>query len=93
MTGPGGQEGHPHDLPGREGGLAEPGTARPLLRVVAGAPDDAELAALTVVVAALAAASAPEEPRPASTWSNRGDLLRRPLPTGPYAWRMSTWPR
>ncbi|QTR06296.1 acyl-CoA carboxylase subunit epsilon, partial [Saccharothrix algeriensis] len=47
-------------------------TAEPFLEVVRGAPDDVELAALTAVVAALAAAGAPAGQRPRrSAWADR----------------------
>jgi len=65
---------------------------RPLLRVVRGNPDDAELAALTAVVAALAGAPGPDSPTPRSAWADRASSLRRPLPHGPGAWRASGLP-
>ncbi|HEY0639059.1 MAG TPA: acyl-CoA carboxylase subunit epsilon, partial [Pseudonocardiaceae bacterium] len=44
---------------------------RPVLRVVRGEPDDAELAALTLVVTALAAApAAADRPEPRSAWAD-----------------------
>ncbi|WP_092778043.1 acyl-CoA carboxylase epsilon subunit [Actinokineospora terrae] len=66
----------------------------PVLRVVRGNPDAAELAALTVVVAAAASAPA-ETPAPLSTsaWADKSSLVRRPLPHGPGAWRSSGLPR
>jgi hypothetical protein len=73
--------------------------ARPLLRVVRGKPDDTELAALTAVVAALAARGGTEEPpRGRSLWSQHGDRMRRPLHEvvgfrGAGAWRASYLPR
>ena len=69
---------------------------RPLLRVVSGSPDDAELVALTAVVAGLARAAAqPGAPaRPArSAWAERTRLVRAPLSHGPGAWRASGMPR
>ena len=64
---------------------------RPLLRVVRGEPDDAELAALIAVVSAASAGAAPEaEPEP-SAWRDRARLVRGPLPHGPGAWRVSAW--
>jgi Acyl-CoA carboxylase epsilon subunit len=67
---------------------------RPFLRIVRGTPDDEELAALTVVLAGLAAADRPsEEPAPRSRWADRSVLVRRPLPFGPGAWRASGLPR
>lgn len=74
-----------------------PEQRRALFRVVRGEPDDAELAALTAVLAA--AASAP--PAPADTedgrgrnrWVDRQAALRRPLHPGPGAWKAVTLPR
>jgi hypothetical protein len=65
---------------------------RPLLRVVRGAPTDEELAALTVVLAAKAAAVPEQPPQPRKEWRNRAALLRRPLHPGPDAWRASARP-
>ncbi|MBM7770089.1 3-oxoacyl-ACP reductase-like protein [Actinokineospora baliensis] len=66
---------------------------RPLLRVVRGNPDPAELAALTVVLAAASGAPA-EAPTPApSAWASPSALVRRPLNPGPGAWRTSGFPR
>jgi hypothetical protein len=66
---------------------------RPLLRVVRGTPDDEELAALTAVVAAIAAQRpAPTAEAPSSHWADRAALVRRPLPHGPGAWRASGLP-
>ncbi|TCP56175.1 acyl-CoA carboxylase epsilon subunit-like protein [Tamaricihabitans halophyticus] len=62
--------------------------ARPMLRVVRGNPDDAELAALTAVVAGLG--SDTEEappPRSRSRWADRAALVRGQLRPGPGAWR------
>ncbi len=66
----------------------------PLLRVVRGRPDDAELAALTVVVAGLAAASAGEveRPRPRTRWADPASRLRLSARPGPTAWRASAYP-
>ncbi|MFC4004187.1 acyl-CoA carboxylase subunit epsilon [Prauserella oleivorans] len=67
---------------------------RPLLRVVRGNPDDAELAALTAVIAGLAAASPEREEPPArSRWADRAALVRAPLHPGQGAWRASAFPR
>ncbi|MGO1055908.1 acyl-CoA carboxylase subunit epsilon [Crossiella sp. CA198] len=67
---------------------------RPLLRVVRGAPDDLELAALTAVVAGLASAPRAEpEPEPRSAWGDRARLHRPELRPGPGAWRASGLPR
>lgn len=64
---------------------------RPLLRVVRGEPDDAELAALTAVVAGMASTSASRAPgaRPRSRWADRASMLRKPLHPGPGAWHAS----
>jgi hypothetical protein len=74
---------------------AETPSARPLLRVVRGAPDDVELAALAAVVATALSAPAAPEPAPAtrSLWADRAALLRRPLTPGPNAWRGSALTR
>lgn len=68
---------------------------RPLLRVVRGNPDDHELAALTTVLAAAAAAGPGTEERPKrpSLWAEPSARLRRPLRPGPGAWRASGLPR
>jgi acyl-CoA carboxylase epsilon subunit len=61
---------------------------QPLLRVVRGTPDDVELAALTAVVGALAAATPEPDTRPEpSRWG--APQLRQPLHPGPGAWRFS----
>ena len=64
--------------------------ARPVLRVVRGEPSPAELAALIAVVAARSAGAA-QEPPPPSAWADRRTLLRPALPTGPEAWRWSSF--
>ena len=72
-----------------------PEQRRALFRVVRGEPDDAELAALTVVLAA-AASGGPASTGPArrtSFWADRQAALRQPLHPGPGAWRASTLPR
>jgi acyl-CoA carboxylase epsilon subunit len=72
-----------------------PEERRALFRVVRGTPTDEELAALTVVLAALAAAPRPG-PRPAAAtataWNDPAARLRGPLRRGAGAWRASTWP-
>jgi hypothetical protein len=62
---------------------------RPLLRVVKGEPTDAELAALTVVVAALSSRRSRRRPIPVGAWSSAADAHRRPLRPGPGGWRAS----
>lgn len=67
---------------------------RPVLRIVRGEPDEAELAALAAVVAGLASGERPEPaPEPRSAWADRASLMRRPLAHGPGAWRASALPR
>jgi hypothetical protein len=61
----------------------------PLLRVVRGEPTPAELAALTVVVAALSQRRPRRRPTPVGAWSARADLMRPPLQSGPGGWRAS----
>jgi hypothetical protein len=66
---------------------------QPLLRVVKGTPDDHQLAALTAVIAGLAAATpAEDEPARRSEWANPARRVRRPLHPGPGAWRASGFP-
>jgi acyl-CoA carboxylase epsilon subunit len=61
---------------------------RPLLTVVRGTPSDEELAALTVVVAALSAQRRPRRrPAPVGAWASYGDAHRQPLRPGPGGWR------
>ena len=59
----------------------------PLLRVVTGEPSAEELAALTVVVAALSQRRAGRRPAPVGGWAERADLVRRPVQPGPGGWR------
>jgi hypothetical protein len=67
---------------------------RPLLRVVRGTPDDAELVALTaVVLSAVSAPKAESAPQQSSAWADRASALRRTLAHGPGAWRTSGLPR
>lgn len=72
-----------------------PEERRALFRVIRGGPDDAEVAALTAVLAAAASAGAARAPdeRGRSVWIDRAAMMRGPLPVGPGAWRNSTWPR
>ncbi|WP_129667887.1 acyl-CoA carboxylase subunit epsilon [Phytoactinopolyspora endophytica] len=69
--------------------------AEPLVRVVKGEPTDEELAALTAVVSAkaAAAASADTESEQPSTWAAYWRTVRTPLRPGPGAWRASALPR
>jgi hypothetical protein len=73
---------------------ATPEERRAAFRVIRGEPTDAELAALTVVLAALSAAGpVPEAPPVRDRWSDPAARLRTPLHPGPGVWRTSTWPR
>ncbi len=58
----------------------------PLLRVVRGEPTAEELAALTVVVAALSQRPR-RRPVPVGAWASFADAHRRPLRPGPGGWR------
>jgi hypothetical protein len=62
---------------------------RPLLRVVRGEPTAEELAALTVVVAALSQRRARRRAVPVGRWADPADAHRRPLHPGPGGWRAS----
>ena len=61
----------------------------PLLRVVRGEPTAEELAALTVVVAALSQRRERRRTAPAGGWASYADAHRRPLQPGAGAWRAS----
>jgi len=66
-------------------------TDQPILRVVAGGePTAEEVAALVVALATHAHVDQPV-PTP-SAWLNRRGSLRRPLPHGVDAWRLSARP-
>ncbi|MGY1807087.1 acyl-CoA carboxylase subunit epsilon [Blastococcus sp. SYSU D00669] len=62
---------------------------QPLLRVVRGEPTAEELAALTVVVAALSRRRARTRPTPVGAWGSYGDAHRAPVRPGPGGWRAS----
>jgi hypothetical protein len=64
---------------------------RPLLTVVRGEPTAEELAALTVVVAALASTGTRRRAVPVGGWADPGAGHRRPLRTGPGGWRAAGW--
>jgi hypothetical protein len=55
--------------------------------VVKGEPSAEELAALTVVVAALSQRRSRRRPTPVGTWASYADGHRRPLQPGPGGWR------
>ena len=60
---------------------------RPLLRIVKGGPSAEELAALTVVVAALSQRRTGRRPVPIGAWASYADTHRRPLRHGHGGWR------
>ena len=66
--------------------MTEPAGA-PLLRVVKGEPTPEELAALTVVVAALAQRRPRRRTTPVGAWASPADRVRGPLYPGPGGWR------
>jgi hypothetical protein len=71
-----------------------PEERRALFRIVRGQPTDAEVAALAVVLAAVAAQSVePAGPVPVSAWNDPAARLRVPLAVGPGAWQRAYWPR
>ena len=66
-------------------------TVRPMLTVVRGEPSPEQLAALTAVLAARAAAGGDEPPAPERPlWAR--PQLRQSLQAGPGAWRASGLP-
>jgi Acyl-CoA carboxylase epsilon subunit len=73
----------------------EPGSVRPVLRVVRGAPTDDEVAALVVaLLAATSRAGAAPAPGPStSLWRNRSRNIRPAVSPSPGAWRASGLPR
>ena len=85
-----GQEPSPGDGEPPRHASADPSgahSARPLLRVVKGEPSAEELAALTVVVAALSQRRDRRRPTPVGGWASYSDSHRRPLQVGPGGWR------
>jgi hypothetical protein len=62
---------------------------RPLLRVVKGEPSTEELAALTVVLAAMSQRRERRRPTPVGTWASHADAHRRPQAYGHGGWRAS----
>jgi hypothetical protein len=65
------------------------GETQPLLRVVSGNPTDEELAALTVVVAALSQRRERRRVTPVGAWASYGDAHRLPVRPGAGGWRAS----
>lgn len=64
----------------------------PVLRVMSGEPDAAELAALVAVLTARAAAGATSAAGPPSAWTDRARSMRTGSEHGAGAWRASSWP-
>ncbi len=65
----------------------------PLLRVVRGEPTAEELAALTVVVAALSQRGGTRRrPRPVGAWASAAHMHRRPHQAGPGGWQAAGRP-
>jgi hypothetical protein len=60
---------------------------QPLLRIVKGEPTAEEVAALTVVVAALSQRRERRRPTPVGAWASYADAHRRAPQPGPGAWR------
>ena len=56
-----------------------------MIRIVRGAPSDAEVAAVVLVLAATGTAE-PTVPRRRERWGEPAELLRQPLHPGPGAW-------
>ncbi len=63
------------------------GETRPLLRVVKGEPSAEELAALTVVVAALSQRRERRRPTPVGAWASHADGHRGVVQPGHGGWR------
>ena len=84
-------------LSARYGTLEPMNDATPVLRIVRGDPDDAEVAALTAALLAVSGADEAPLPEPMSAWADRRAALRypagrRPLHSGRHAWRASALP-
>jgi hypothetical protein len=91
-----GQEPSPGDVEPDRHAYADPSGAHsarqdrvPLLRVVRGEPTAEELAALTVVVAALSQRRERRRPTPVGGWASYGDAHRPALRPGAGGWRAS----
>jgi Acyl-CoA carboxylase epsilon subunit len=72
--------------------MSEPTQTRPLLRVVKGEPSAEELAALTVVVAALSQRRARRRPVPIGSWAGHAGAHRTRLQQGPGGWQAAGRP-
>ena len=64
----------------------------PLLRIVKGEPTAEEVAALTVVVAALSQGRARRRPTPIGAWAAFAGTHRRPLRSGAGGWQAAGRP-
>jgi hypothetical protein len=73
--------------------VSTPEERRALFRVVRGGPTDEEVAALTVVLAAVAAREQAPEQVVRGRWSDPATRFRAPLRPGPGAWKTSALPR
>ncbi len=62
---------------------------QPLLRIVRGEPTAEEIAALTVVVAAMSQRREGRRPTPVGAWASYADGHRGPLQHGHGGWRAS----
>jgi len=62
---------------------------QPLLRIVRGEPSAEEIAALTVVAAAMSGRRERRRPTPVGAWASYADAHRQPLRPGPGGWRAS----
>jgi hypothetical protein len=65
---------------------------RPLLRVLKGEATAEELAALTVVVAALSQGRERRRPTPIGAWASHAGAHRRPLRQGAGGWQAAGRP-
>ena len=65
---------------------------RPLLRIVKGEPTAEEIAALTVVVAALSQRRERRRPAPIGAWAAYAGTHRRPLRHGEGGWQATGRP-
>lgn len=74
--------------------MTESSGADVLVRIVHGAPDDAELAALTAVVAGLSSTAGRTGPStgPRSRWGDPASRLRLPASPSHGGWRASGYP-
>jgi hypothetical protein len=64
-----------------------------VIHIGRGEPSEAEIAALTVVLASLAGTAAAEPPEPRSAWADPAHRVRAPVRPGPAAWWGCVLPR